>query len=189
MSASEPPPNAGGADASTKRASQIITSRRKHFCCSIADRRRHYNGRRIVPLYWYSWECNSTKTGSRNNHWNTAYNIPLDNNQYRTQLRTVLLRIPLKKLQQGLRKESIATLECHASILLSFSSDVSLSSILISLFSRSRVRGPAWPAGFFSKASLYDSVCTAQPVAPSGSLLLSHRSILRRARRSIPSAT
>ncbi len=68
---------------------------------------------------------------------------------------------------------------CDASISLWFSSDLSLSSILISLLSRSRIRGPAcrllvrqrgW--SLFSKASLYDSVYTAESVAPAGLVLL-----------------
>ena len=176
MIASEPPPNADGADASTKCASQIITSRRKRSWRSIADRRRRCSERRIVPLY----HCNSTKPGSRyNNRRCTAYNMTLDNNRCHTQPRMVPQRNRLEKLQQGLRKGSTAILVCYASISLWFSSDVPLSSILISLFIAKpfpRPRVACWFVregwSLFSKASLYDSICTAWPVAPAGLLLL-----------------
>ena len=118
------------ADALANRASQIITSRRKRsWCGSSADHRHRYSGRLSARLY--RRPARSRNTGMR---YSTSIpcNIRPDNNRRRT-LRTDSLHIRPEKLPRGLRKGSIATLECDAWISSSFSSDIPLCSFPFSI--------------------------------------------------------
>ncbi len=151
---------------------RFSTSRRKQTGYNIADHRHRCSERRSVLLCDCNWVRNSTKTDSRNN-------IRLDSIRCHTQLRMAPPRIRREMLQQGLRKGSTMLMACDASISLWFSSDLSLSSILISLLCEAAFAAPRAACWFVREVGLCSAklLCTIRftqysRLPPAGLVLL-----------------
>lgn len=109
--ASARPRVADDADASSKRVSQINTSRRKPCCRSSADRKRRYSARQSVRLFDYKLGRNST-TDNRSSR-SRACNMRMGNNtHHHTLLRKVLLHIRLALLPDPRKESTVEMIDC-----------------------------------------------------------------------------